>query len=82
MLAGLVLLLIGGIDRFDVLTNSQVFATGPGWLPRVAVTICLGAGVALMTRFLAFLIPLLRRPVAAPHDHLTPTPTTAEQAPA
>ena len=82
MLAGLVLLLIGGVDRFDVLTNSHVFATGPGWLPRVAVIICLGAGVALITRFLAFLVPLLRRPLDAPYDHLPPTPATAEEAPA
>jgi len=82
MLVGLVLLLIGGTDRLDVLTNSQVFATGPGWLPPVAVTVCLSAGFALLTRFLAFLIPLLRRPLAGPYDHLTPTLTTAEQAPA
>lgn len=64
MSAGLVLAIIGGVDRLDVLTNSQVFTAGPTWLPRVAVVVCLGTGAALIGRFLSFLVPLLVRPVA------------------
>lgn len=66
MASGLVLALLGGFDRVDVLSNSQIFASGPAWFPRAAVAVCLGTGAALAARFAAFLIPLAVRPTR-PH---------------
>ena len=66
VIAGLVLALMGGIDRLDAITNSQIFSTMPTTLSRTAPVICLAAGIALTVRFAAFLIPLL----------IHPTPTT------
>lgn len=68
--AGIVLAVMGGFDRFDVLTNSQIFSTMPDTVARGAPLVCIATGVALLARFLAFFVPLVIRP-----NH----PDTAEQ---
>lgn len=56
--AGLILTVMGGFDRFDVVTNSEVFSTIPaGWM-RISTVLCLGVGVALTIRFVVFLAQL------------------------
>lgn len=62
MSAGLLLLVMGGIDRLDVLTASHYFSGFPAVTGRVAAVMCIGIGAALVARFLAFLIPLVVRP--------------------
>jgi hypothetical protein len=59
MAAGLVLALMGGIDRFDVLTSGFYQSELDITAARIATIICLAFGVALIARFLRFLIPLL-----------------------
>ena len=56
--AGLVLALMGGFDRFDVITNSEVFSALPAVGTRVATVLCLGVGAALTVRFVVFLAQL------------------------
>ncbi len=65
MTAGLVLAGMGGVDRFDVLTSGFYQSELDTTAARIATITCLGIGVALLSRFLRFLIPLLtKRPPA------------------
>lgn len=81
MLAGLILLIIGGLDRIDVLTSGFYHSALPITLARIATIICLSTGAALLARFARFLAPLLTTRAAAPTapaaarpTHTTPTP--------
>ena len=49
---------MGGFDRFDVITNSEVFSALPAVGTRVATVLCLGVGAALTVRFVVFLAQL------------------------
>jgi hypothetical protein len=74
MVAGFVLVFIGGIDRFDVLTSGFYQSALDITTARVTTAVCLGIGVALTARFVRFLLPLL---VARPErqnqaDHASP----------
>jgi len=71
MLAGLVLVVIGGLDRIDVFTSGFYLSSFPAALGRLTTAISLGIGAGLIARFLAFLVPLL---VRSP----TPQSTSAE----
>ena len=55
--AGIVIGVIGGIDRLDGLTHSQVFSALPDWSTRAAAALSLGIGAALVTRFLLDVVP-------------------------
>lgn len=59
MTAGLVLALMGGVDRFDVLTSGFYESDLDITAARTTTIICLALGLALVGRFLHFLIPLL-----------------------
>lgn len=81
MLAGLILLIIGGLDRIDVLTSGFYHSALPITLARIATIICLSTGAALLARFTRFLAPLLTTrpalpttPITAQPNHTTPTP--------
>lgn len=65
VVAGLVLTVMGGLDRLDAITNSQVFSTMPTTVSRTAPVLCLATGIALSVRFAAFLIPLVVHPESA-----------------
>jgi len=67
--AGLILAVMGGIDRFDVITRSEVFSDLPAAWTRIATVLCLGIGTALTVRFLVFLAQLstARTPARSPH---------------
>lgn len=56
--AGLVLSLLGGLDRFDVVTNSEVFSAWPSVWTRTATMLSLGIGTALTIRFAVYLAQL------------------------
>ncbi|MGE0309215.1 MAG: hypothetical protein AB7Q27_26050 [Acidimicrobiia bacterium] len=56
--AVLIAALMGGVDRFDVLTNSEIYTALPPSASRAATTLCLGIGVALVVRFLVYLLAL------------------------
>lgn len=62
-IAGLILSLIGGLDRFDSLTSSQIHTNMPDLAVPAAPVICFAAGLALITRFLFFPVPLIARPL-------------------
>jgi len=55
---GLVLAVMGGFDRFDVITGSEVFSAIPAMWTRIATALCLGIGIALTIRFVVFLAQL------------------------
>jgi hypothetical protein len=75
MAAGLVLTVMGGIDRFDVITSGFYQSDINITFARVATITCLAAGIALLVRFLAFLVPLL---VQRPHPNTVTAATTNE----
>jgi hypothetical protein len=55
--AGIVIAVVGGIDRLDGITHSQVFTALPGWSARGAAALSLGIGAALVARFLLDVVP-------------------------
>jgi hypothetical protein len=59
MTAGLVLAFMGGVDRFDVLTSGFYQSDLDITAARITTVICLAVGLALVGRFLRFLIPLV-----------------------
>jgi hypothetical protein len=59
IVAGLVVGVVGGIDRVDGVTNSQVFSALPDAAARVAAVTALAIGSAIVLRFLADLVPML-----------------------
>lgn len=59
MVAGLVLTMMGGVDRLDVLTSGFYQSALDITVARVTTVTCLGIGIALIARFLRFLVPLL-----------------------
>ena len=69
MIAGLVLVFMGGLDRFDVLTSGFYQSALDTTAARATTVVSLGIGLALTFRFMAFLVPLLvhRRPTDARH---------------
>jgi hypothetical protein len=69
MTAGLVLALMGGFDRFDVLTSGFYQSNLDITVARIATITCLAIGVALISRFLRFLIPVV---AANPTARATP----------
>lgn len=73
--AGLVLTVMGGIDRFDVITSGFYQSDINITVARVATITCLAAGIALLARFLAFLVPLL---LQRPHPNTVTAATTNE----
>jgi hypothetical protein len=68
MIAGLLLLFMGGFDRFDVLTSGFYQSAFDVTVARVTTVLCLGIGAGLIARFLRFLAPLLLAGPAAPTD--------------
>lgn len=72
--AGVILTVMGGLDRFDVLTAGYYQSALPVTVARATTVLSLGIGIALTTRFLAFLVPLLTR------RGDTPTPSAQEPA--
>jgi hypothetical protein len=56
-LAALIIAAIGGWDRIDVISKSQLQSTHPDWLTRVSAVSCLALGTTLIIRFLADLVP-------------------------
>lgn len=66
MAAGLVLALMGGIDRFDVLTSGFYLSTLDITVARITTVVALSLGIALIARFLRFLLPLLVKPLPQP----------------
>jgi hypothetical protein len=56
-LAALIVGAIGGWDRIDVVSHSQVQSAHADVLTRAAATACLALGGALLVRFLADLVP-------------------------
>jgi hypothetical protein len=65
-LAALVVGAIGGWDRIDVISRSQIQTSLPEWLARTSAVACLALGAALLIRFLADLVPRVIRPPSAP----------------
>ena len=55
--AGVVIAVVGGIDRLDGITHSQVFTALPDWVARGAAAASLGIGAALVVRFLLDVVP-------------------------
>ena len=78
MVAGLVLTMMGAVDRIDVLTSGFYLSALPITAARFTTVICLGTGLALSARFLRFLIGLfLARPgLAIPGADSSPTITS------
>jgi len=72
---GLVLAVMGGIDRFDVITRSEVFSDLPAAWTRIATVLCLSTGTALAIRLVVFFTQLStdRSTARSPH----PEPETA-----
>ena len=56
-LAALTVAAIGGWDRIDVVTHSQIQSAHADWSTRAAATACLALGGALLVRFLVDLVP-------------------------
>ena len=56
-LAALVVAAVGGWDRIDVITHSQIQSAHPDWLTRASAVVCLALGGTLLVRFLADLVP-------------------------
>jgi hypothetical protein len=78
--AGLLVAVIGGIDRYDGLSNSQIFSAFPDWVARLATAVSFGIGAALVLRYLADLVPVVVTGRATPHDSHPggqPGPTTS-----
>lgn len=62
MTVGLILTVMGGLDRVDVLSASNYYSTLPVGIARIATVVSLGIGVALVARFGAFLVQVIRDP--------------------
>lgn len=62
---GLLLGLMGGFDRIDALSSSELLTDAPAWFARTSVIVCVAVGIALGGRFLAFLGAILARPTTA-----------------
>jgi hypothetical protein len=54
---GVVIGVVGGIDRFDSISHSQVFSALPDWTARAAAAVSLGIGAALVLRVLVDVVP-------------------------
>ncbi|MGE3589355.1 MAG: hypothetical protein AB7L17_16635 [Ilumatobacteraceae bacterium] len=65
-LAALVIGAIGGWDRIDVISRSQIQSSLPDWYARTAAVACLTLGATLLIRFLADVLPHVVRPPAQP----------------
>ena len=80
IVAGLVVGVVGGVDRADGVTNSQIFSALPDAAARVAAVTAIAIGSAIVLRYVADLVPMLvtgrRRPVpgTAPSEPATGTP--------
>lgn len=74
VVAGLVLALMGGFARLDVITNSEVFSALPTAWTRIATVLSLGIGTALTIRFVVFLAQLstARTPARTRHPESEP----------
>ncbi|MFT3852483.1 MAG: hypothetical protein QM733_07090 [Ilumatobacteraceae bacterium] len=70
-IAGVVIGVVGGIDRLDGISHSQVFTTLPDWSARAAAALSLGIGAALVARFLLDVVPaaLTGRPLSVTGVH-------------
>lgn len=75
--AGLVFILMGGIDRFDVLTNGFYLSTIPTTTARLTTVAALGIGTAMTARFVAFLAPYLTSAARPTKPATTDEPATA-----
>ena len=62
MTVGLILTVMGGLDRVDVLSASNYDSTLPVGIARIATVVALGIGIALVARFGAFLVQVIRDP--------------------
>jgi hypothetical protein len=65
-LAAVVVGAIGGWDRIDVISRSQIQTSLPDWSARTAAVTCLALGATVMIRFLADLVPRAIRPPSLP----------------
>jgi len=80
MTAGLILAMMGGVDRFDVLTSGFYQSDLDITSARIATTTSLAVGVVLVGRFVSFLTPLItRRQPATTVGRPTPIPTRASE---
>jgi hypothetical protein len=61
---GVVLAAMGGYDRLDVIRHALVDSAMPDWFTRVTAVTCLAVGVALLVRFLVWLLPAALVPPA------------------
>jgi hypothetical protein len=83
VVVGLAIGVVGGIDRIDGVTNSQIFSALPDWVARAAAVVSLSMGAALVLRYLVDVVVMLatgrRRPVpgarATPGTARTPVAT-------
>jgi hypothetical protein len=79
MTVGLILAVMGGLDRIDVLSTSNYDSNLPAGIARIATVASLGIGVALIARFGIFLVKVFRDP----HGTLSSNPPrSAEPEPA
>ncbi|MGE0308672.1 MAG: hypothetical protein AB7Q27_23300 [Acidimicrobiia bacterium] len=62
MTVGLILAVMGGLDRVDVLSASNYDSSLPAGIARIATISSLGVGVALIVRFGAFMVKVFRDP--------------------
>jgi len=62
MTVGLILTVMGGLDRVDVLSASNYDSTLPVGIARITTVVALGIGIALVARFGAFLVQVIRDP--------------------
>jgi hypothetical protein len=66
-LAALIVGAIGGWDRIDVITHSQIQSAHPDWLTRASAVVCLALGGTLLVRVVADLVAgALGRPLHRP----------------
>ncbi len=70
-----VLAVVGGFDRIDSVTNSQIYTAWPDWTARVSATISLAISAALLVRFLA---PILRTLIDQPAPITGRRPTVVQ----
>jgi hypothetical protein len=70
---GVVLTVVGGLDRLDVLRDPLVDSALPDWFTRVAACGCLAIGGALLVRCLIWLIPaaLISPPSTTTTQHVS-----------
>jgi hypothetical protein len=57
MVAALVIGVVGGWDRIDVINHSQLQSANPDWLTRTSAVTCLALGATLVMRFMVDLVP-------------------------